>query len=48
MAEEYYVYRYKDRFVIMDVKLPLITEQPLFTGTEEECKKWVEDSKEKE
>ena len=48
MAEEYYVYRYKDRFVIMDVKLPLITEQPAFTGTEEECKKWVEESKEKE
>ena len=45
MAEEYYVYRSKDRFVIMDVKFPLITEQPAFTGTEEECEKWVEESK---
>ena len=48
MAEEYYVYKYKDGFVIMDVKLPLITEQPVFTGTEEECKKWVEESEEKD
>lgn len=45
MTKEYYVYRYKDRFVIMDVKLPLITEQPAFTGTEKECEKWVEEAK---
>ena len=48
MTEEYYVYRCKDRFLIMDVKIPLITAQPAFTGTEEECQKWVEESKEKE
>lgn len=39
--EENFVYKYGDKFVIMDVRLPLIKESPLFEGSLEECNKWI-------
>lgn len=41
--DERYVYKYDDKFVIMDVKIPLIKDSPLFEGSLEECNEWIKE-----
>ena len=45
--DERFVYKYDDKFVIMDVKIPLIKDSPLFEGSLEECNKWIDEQSEK-
>ena len=41
--DERCVYKYDNKFVIMDVIIPLINDPPLFKGSLEECNKWIDE-----